>query len=423
MVVRLMPDAPSPGSYIKHVVIVIQENRSFDNIFAGFPGADTALAGTMHNGATVPLRPVGFTSPNELGGAYSFLEGMADFDGGKMDGFDLEFNAYYGYAVGSFPYAYLKRSLVQPYWTMAERYTLADHMFPTQFGPSFTGHLDLVAATPLLSPTVAEVDGPSSAPWGCDAPVGTTTATWNTSGAYKTNGPSPCFTQSNSLFGTNSLANALDAAQVSWKYYAPPLSSVAGADWTAFDAFSDVRYGPDWQNIDSPQTNFFRDVAGGSLPAVSWVVPDEADSDHGGSDSNTGPSWVSAVVNSVGESKYWNSTAIFVIWDDWGGWYDNVPPPQLDFVGLGIRVPCIIISPYARQHYVSHTQYEFGSILKFVEQTFGVPSLGGSDSRANSLVDSFDFTRAPLPYAPISAPYSAARFRHEKPSYKPPDDM
>jgi phospholipase C len=135
-----------------------------------------------------------------------------------------------------------------------------------------------------------------------------------------------------------------------------------------------------------------------------------------------GPSWVGDLVNAIGKSKDWNSTAIIIVWDDWGGFYDNVPPPQLDSVGLAIRVPCLIVSPYAKKNYVSHTQYEYGSILKFIEQTFGLGSLHASDVRANSLVDSFDFTQRPRRFVPIRTRFPASFFLSQAPSMRPPDD-
>jgi phospholipase C len=411
----------SASTPIDHIIIVVQENRSFDNIFAGYPGADTATAGRTHDGSMVALRAVSFKSLDTLSGAYQLRDGIADWDSGKMDGFDLPTNQT-GSAVGRFPYAYLQRSLVKPYWEMAGQYVLADHMFPTQWGPSYTAHLDLIAGSTLLSAGEADADTPTAFPWGCDAPAGTTTETWSSTGAYGTSGPFPCFDDSNSLFGPNTLANVLDSAGISWRYYAPALSTLAGSTWSAFDSVRNVRYGADWQNVVSPETTILTD-AEKSLPRVSWVIPDFKNSDHSGSQSNTGPSWVAAVVNAVGRSKYWKSSVIIVLWDDWGGWYDNAPPPQPDFAGLGIRVPCIIISPYARRHYVSHTQYEFGSVLKFVEQTFGLPSLGTTDARASSLVDALDFTQPPRKFTPFSSAYSAANFLREKPSHKPPDDM
>jgi phospholipase C len=132
-------------------------------------------------------------------------------------------------------------------------------------------------------------------------------------------------------------------------------------------------------------------------------------------------------VNAVGEGPDWDSTAIVVLWDDWGGWYDNVPPPQLDFKGLGIRVPCIIISPYAKTNYVSHTRYEFSSILKFTEQAFSLPVLGApadgyTDTRANSLVDSFNFTQKPRAFVKIPAKYPISYFLTHPQSMRVPDD-
>jgi phospholipase C len=162
------------------------------------------------------------------------------------------------------------------------------------------------------------------------------------------------------------------------------------------------------------------------------VIPRRNNSDLPGTFSDKGPSWVSAVVNEIGESPFWNSTAIVVVWDEWGGWFDNAPPPQLDFRGLGIRVPCLIISPYAKMGasgpgYVSHTQYEWGSILKFIEDVYGLPAIGApsqgyTDTRAASLSDSFDFTQPPRPFTPFTAKYPISYFVNEPPSDEPVDD-
>jgi len=143
----------------------------------------------------------------------------------------------------------------------------------------------------------------------------------------------------------------------------------------AFDAIKAVRDGTEWKtNVTHQPTVIFSDISNGTLPAVSWVVPDDVNSDHPGNGTDTGPSWVASIVNAVGESKYWHSTTVIVVWDDWGGFYDHVRPPFFDrWGGLGFRVPMLIVSAYSREGtskqrgYVSHTQYEFGSILKFVE--------------------------------------------------------
>lgn len=404
---------------IKHVVIVVQENRSFDNIFAGFPGADTQMYGYMHDGTKVSLEPITFVAHDM---AHFFGTGINDYDDGKMDGFDLA-QSTNGQPVGTFAYSYLERNLVKPYWTMASRYVLADHMFPTMFGPSFTGHLTLIAGTANLNPSLTEANTPNAEPWGCDAPAGTTTQTVTSNRVWDFNGPFPCFSQ----FRT--LADTLDAAHLSWKYYAPTVNgnNTGGEEWSIFDAIHDVRYGSDWStHVISPPQQVLRDAADGQLPSVSWVIPDDFWSDHPSAGTSYGPSWVTAVVNAIGKSSQWRSTAIIVVWDDWGGWFDNVAPPQRDFRGLGIRVPCIIISPYVRPH-VQHTTYEFGSIVKFVEQVFGLPKLGiaeqgYTDGPATSLTDSFDFTMKPRAYVKISAPYSATFFLNHASSARAPDD-
>jgi phospholipase C len=430
------------GNYIKHVVIIVQENRSFDNIFAGYPNAQSAMSGKMSDGKTIPLQATNFGAAH-VDIVHNWREARLNWDHGKMDGFDL--NTFSGGAPsGTFAYAYLKRPLVAPYWAMAKQYVLADQMFPTMFGGSFTGHLDLIAGTAALSPKTTEVDWPTDGDdaWGCDAPAGTTTWTLSTLRGPATsptpvpadNGPFPCFTQ----FRT--MADTLNAKNVSWRYYAPPLSGpnqdLGGRVWSEFDAIKNVRDNanewtatgnPAGSGVSWPQTNVLRDVAAGTLPGVAWVIPDNADSDHAGSASDTGPSWVAAVVNAVGKSPDWKSTAIVVVWDDWGGFYDNVDPPAPNFIGLGIRVPCLIISPYAKKNYVSHTQYEFSSILKFTEEAFGLPvvgppSFGYTDTRATSILDSFDFTQKPRAFTPIPAKYPASHFFEAKPSMIPPDD-
>jgi phospholipase C len=423
-----VPHAPGSAAPVKdpiqHIVIIVQENRSFDNLFSGFPGADAPNYGYV--GTTkVPLQ----STPLEDGYLNNnYSDAIDSWDGGKMDAFDEAQPP--GQGPPGLPYSYVPRSESAPYWSMAEQYVLADHMFPTEFGPSFTAHINLIGGnTELVAGQLAEVDTPTQLPWGCDAPAPTITYTLNTARQEMSNGPFPCFTQ----FRT--MADTLDAAGVSWKYYAPSVftGGLGGQAWSEFSAIQKVRYGPDWTKVVSPETTVLSDIPAGKLPAVSWVIPDLNNSDHPGSGGNTGPSWVASVVNAVGSSPYWNSSAIFILWDDWGGWYDDVPPPQLDFRGLGIRVPCIVVSPYSRvtsaqqPGFVSHTQYEFGSILAFVEETFRLPVLGSAalgytDARATSLGDAFDFQQAPRHFTAIAAPQSKTFFLHQIPSGKPPDD-
>jgi phospholipase C len=220
------------------------------------------------------------------------------------------------------------------------------------------------------------------------------------------------------------LRDRLDAAHVSWKYYVPKMCCrIFGKLMSAFDAIKAVRYGRQWNDghIARPQTRFFDDVRRGALPAVSWLIPIERDSDHPGTQSDTGPSWVATVVNAIGESRYWDSTAIVIVWDDWGGLYDNVNPQQVGFGGLGFRVPAIIVSAYAKTGYISTTRYEFGSILKYIERNWNLRTLGRSDVRAASIVDCFDYAQPPRTFHPIRAKYAASYFLRETSAAEPPD--
>jgi len=154
---------------------------------------------------------------------------------------------------------------------------------------------------------------------------------------------------------------------------------------------------------------------------VSWVIPTGANSDHANTLSNSGPSWVASVVNAIGTSRYWNSTAVFVTWDDWGGWYDHVPPQIFNSYELGFRVPLIVISPYAKPGYVSHVPHEFGSLLRFTEEQFGLGSLGYTDARADDLADCFNFAQAPLPYKTVPVRYTKQELMARW-SFSPPDN-
>ena len=410
-----------PGQYIKHIVVIIQENRSFENFFAGFPGANAPMYGyavVRHHRVKVALHQTTFEANRNL--PHNWQAAMAGWNAGKMDGFQTDHGHFLAYT-------YMDHAQIAPYWTMAQQYVLADAMFPTEFGGSYTAHLTAVAGTDNMDPTHAQVNYPTHSPNDCDSPPGTLSSLVNSHRQIgHGNGPFPCFTQ------WRTAANILDAGNISWHYYAIRL--INGGIWSPFEAISYVRYGADWnKDIIAPQRRVLKDIREGRLAQMNWVTPTHPDSDHPGARSDKGPSWVTSIVNAIGESPYWDSTAIIVFWDDWGGWFDNASPPQLDFRGLAIRVPCLIISPYARKGassqggYVSHTQYEYASILRFMEQVFNLPNIGPaskgySDSRANSIIDSFDFTQPPRPFIPVESKYPAAYFEHEPPSHEPVDE-
>ncbi len=403
---------------IRHIVLIVQENRSFDNLFATYPGADGTTHGTLHNGQVIQLqkRPLVARDINHNYDTY-----LTDYDGGKMDGFDLS-HIDGNNPAGKYPYQYVDPSQIQPYWTLAQQYVLADHLFQTQGSGSFVAHQDLIAGGTAIDSTDSLIDDPSDSPWGCDAPRGTKTSLITTAGQYLFDkGPFPCLT-----YPTGTLRDLLDARGISWKYYAPPYKNrTIGVMWNAFAAIDAVRNGSEWStNISTPETNILNDVTSGTLPVVSWVIPSSHDSDHPWSSHGVddGPSWVAQVVNAIGESKYWDSTAIIILWDDWGGFYDHEPPAFLDNAGgLGFRVPMIVVSPYVSAGSVAHTQYEFGSVLKFVEQTFKLGSLGTTDARATSIGNLFHLGQTPIPFSPIPSKRSRAYFLHRAPDYRPVD--
>lgn len=424
---RVSPASGSGSSPIQHVVVIIQENRSFDDLFATFPNADGTTQGLMKTASGdqyVTLQEVNLADTCDY--VHSYHSYLKAYDGGKMDGFNLEGGSGDCVDKSTGPYQYVNPQQIAPYWDMAMQYVLADHMFQTQGSGSFTAHQDLIAGGTILNPakTKSIVDDPTSMPWGCDARKGTRTSILDFIASqlkYRAHtGPYPCLTY-------ETMRDLLDAEGISWKYYSPPVEGGSGDVWNAFDAIKAVRYGPEWGvNVTDSDTQIFTDISDGALPAVSWVIPDGEDSDHPGRKNDDGPSWVASVVNAVGQSSYWSTSAIVIVWDDWGGFYDQVPPPfQDDWGGLGFRVPMIVLSPYAlgggSQNYVSHTQYEFGSILKFIEGTFGLGTLGTTDERANSIADCFDFLQQPRPFTVIPSKLHQSYFIRRGPTHVPVD--
>ena len=154
---------------------------------------------------------------------------------------------------------------------------------------------------------------------------------------------------------------------------------------------------------------------------MTWIIPAFNNSDHPGAPPY-GPDWVASVVNAIGQSPFWNSTAIFITWDDWGGWYDHVPPPQIDIMGLGFRVPVIVVSPYAKRGYVSHVTHESSGFLRYTEKVFSLPLLDTRDSVADDFSDCFDYTQTPTPYIHVQANHTPAFFLAQKNSGPPDDD-
>jgi phospholipase C len=392
--------SPVAGSPIDHIVIIMQENRTMDNLFNGFPGADTVRTG-LDNGVEVPLTPVSLADGRDLN--HSHMRWIKDSHNGAMDGF-----AQSGVSPSTLPYSYVPEKDVEQYWTMAREYTLGDRMFQSNTGPSFVAHQYLIAGQ---SADVAE--NPTGG-WGCDASSSSQAALIGPNGT-ELPGVYPCFDY-------QTIADLLDQKGVSWRYYAPgPGDSFY--ELSAFQAVRHIRFGKDWnEKVISPQTRVLTDIASGELAQVTWIIPDWTHSDHPGSGSMEGPDWVASIVNAIGKSQYWNSTAIFVTWDDWGGWYDHVVPPKIDEMGPGFRVPLLVVSPYAKHGYVSHHFHEASGFIAFIEYNFGLGTLGARDAGADYFADCFDFTQTPAQYQVIPTKVTVDALIHEKSSGPPDDD-
>jgi phospholipase C len=403
------------ASPIQHVVIIVQENQSYDHLFGGDQIGNYSLTCKTHTGATPPL------TAQHLGAATGTSHMSTDFaveyDGGAMDGWDLDPGGGPGKPqLGACTYTY--PSDIQPYTQMANQYVLADNFFTSHIDGSFVAHQYLIAAQANRA-----VNLPTGA-WGCSN--GSAPDWVPTLNSDRTVGPweAPCFTYT-------TLADELDAAGLTWRYYAPAPAD-SGGSWSAFQAINQIYNGPDWtKDVISPQTNILTDIPNGTLDNVTWVVPDYCASDHPGSLGSQGcpvpdgPSWVASIVNAIGESQYWNNTVIFVTWDEWGGEFDHASPPYVDYDGLGFRVPLLCISPYAYAGQVNHTSLEMAGIVRYVENTFGLSTMAAADARATAADSGCTnpSQSSPRSFTPIASQFSARHFLHRKPSKVPPDDQ
>ncbi len=441
---------PQPTGKIQHVVVIFQENRSTDNLFQDpnliSKGADIAQSGKDSKGNTIALQKEALAWDYNPDHSHTFFNSMCDLNSVsgqcQMDGADLNPIACPA-GTQNCTFSYVDPANVQPYFALAEQYTFADRMFQTNQGPSFPAHQFIISGTSapstgsnLFASENPNTSGPPSG--GCDAPVGATVRLIDSSGSEDSNSPVyPCFEH-------QTLTDELEAQGKSWKYYTPGTAPHSqSAIWVGPEAIQHICgpnqpppngtacVGADWTNhVVIGQTQILNDIANNQLADVSWVVPTGQASDHGGITDGSGPSWVASVVNAIGNSSYWANTAIFITWDDWGGWYDHVPPPQVKVncssfgcgYIYGFRVPLIVVSPYARPGYISKNQHDFGSILKYIEGTFSLPSLGTADALADDLSDCFNYNQTPIPFQVIQAPLHAQDFLSDRRTPTDPDD-
>jgi phospholipase C len=405
---------------IEHVVFIVKENRTFNNYFATYPGAEGATEGGTiectvdgcRDGPVVPLQPAEDIAPHDL--THCFRCGLVAINGGKMNGFNRmngvipqsENANVFGADLSG--YVYHDRDTLPSYWAYADRFVLADQFFTSMYGPTLPEHLYTVAAQAnYIVDNKSTTDHENSY---CDDPTENATRfipqevreneerilelereiTRNGSNTYDI---ADYWGSVRLCFDIEVLPDQLEEAGISWKYYANE-----NAWMNALQMIRHVRYGPMWDKVEPPE-NFVTDVRAGEMPEVSWIVPSESYNEHPGGSKSVcaGENWTVHQVNTIMKSEYWESTAIVVVWDDFGGFYDPVAPPQTDVMGLGPRTPALIISPYTRSGvspdggHVDKTVYEFSSVLAFIEQLFGLEPMTDRDRDANPLLGAFDF--------------------------------
>jgi phospholipase C len=393
---------------IKHIVFLIKENRTFDTLFGTFPGADGATRGMTCSGAVAPLVPASDTTPDV---GHQFINGVIVINGGKMDCFDKHPKGQYDLH----GYVQYDQSQIPNYWAYAQNFQLADRFFSSMYGPTAEEHLWIMAgsadgftAGEEESNQVGTGDGREY----CDDPA---ERAWSFKQGTDSHDPAimelenqgnvaaiqrqwverwPCIRDPR--FRT--LPDEMAERGVSWKEYRgwntwlqPPLRRV-GHDWA----------NPIIRNRIKTPGQFLADARTGNLPSVSWLTPPYNFSDHPPHSICKGEDWTVKMLNAVMGSPDWESTVVVVTWDDFGGFYDHVPPPHSDIYGLGPRVPAIIISPWA-QPGINHEPMSFDSVLNLMESVFDLPRLpqqrqaqGPDDPAGNDLLDAFDFNREPL---------------------------
>jgi phospholipase C len=373
---------------IKHVVFIIKENRTFDNLFGRFPGADGATTG-LDQGTVRPLTQAPDRIPVDI--VHCYRCALQAWNGGKMDGF-----ASVSAPADRYAYTQFGPKDLPAYWHWAKRFVLGDNFFASAQGPSFPNHLYTIAAQSggAHDNPIQDLEGLRERhrttglfkAWGCDSMEQAYVPVEDREG--KEVKVPPCFD-----FLTE--GDLLLRAGIPWAYYSAT-NMQNGYLWSAYDAVRHIRQDTQlWQSHVFPVDGLVQDVRDDRLPPVTWVTPRFELSEHPEYSFCWGQSWTTRIVNAIMASPMWKDTAIFITWDDYGGFYDHVPPPQVDRFGFGIRVPLLLISPYAKAGYVDHTLGEFSSVLRFIEDNWGLSQLTHRDRDARNLSEAFDFSREP----------------------------
>jgi phospholipase C len=424
-------DAPNPQGKIQHVVIIMQENRSFDHYFGTYPGAEGIPRDA--DGGFAPcvpdpksdagcVHPFRLTADKNIGGPHGAKNAQTCIDNGKMDGFII--NAESGKSGCGDPndpncvngtlvdvMGFHTEAEIPNYWAYAQNFVLNDHMFQPNASWSFPQHLYMVSGWSAACSTPND-------PESCKTEL---TAPGNGNPAGPTN-----------EYPWTDITFLLHKAGVSWKYYlgegddphcggdpeeCQPMQIKANVPniWNVLPEFDTVKADGETGNI-VPIDEFYQDVATGKLPSVVWIAPAQVVSEHPAALVSAGQGYVTALINTIMKSPAWATTAIFLSWDDWGGFYDHVPPPKVDDGGYGLRVPALVISPWAKKGYIDKQVLSHDAYLRFIEDVFlnGARLDPASDGRKDSrptvrenllqgnLMNDFDFNQTPL--APVVLP-------------------
>jgi phospholipase C len=419
---------------IQHVVIIMQENRSFDSYFGTYPGAD-GIPGLAGHPGKIPClpdplrggcdRPFHDTRLVNGGGPHGHRDFLVDADGGAMDGFVRRAdNASSGCTDPDDPncvpgakadvMGYHTAAEIPDYWTYARNFVLQDHMFSSVASWSLPAHLSLVSA---WSARCAK----SGDPMHCVSAVQNPALPPDYVLPHGKHPPAP-------NYAWTDLTYLLHAYHVTWRYYifpgtqpdcdtgamtcaAAPQNARTPGIWNPLPYFEDVRQDHQVRDV-QPIHDFYTAARSGTLPSVAWVTPADAVSEHPPSSVGVGENYVTGLINTLMRGPEWRSTAIFLAWDDWGGFYDHVTPPAVDGLGYGFRVPGVVISPYAKRGYVDHQVLSFDAYLEFIEDDFlnGARLNPATDGRPDSrpdvreqdpilgdMVSDFNFKQAPRP--------------------------
>ncbi|HYN36883.1 MAG TPA: alkaline phosphatase family protein [Actinomycetota bacterium] len=407
------PPPQEPEFPIKHIVFIVKENRTYDNYFGRYPEGDGTETAVISTGETIDLEPAADIFEPDLG--HSFLDAVQGINGGKMDRFDLVYN---GETMNGFT-AFEEEGMPN-YWSYADNFVLGDRMFSSMYGPTFPEHLYTVAA--YAGDVVGNKDPLGEEGGYCADPaeyapafekglseserqeiVAAEGKSYEVGDEFDYSDITKYWEKVRACFDFEVIQDQLEEAGISWKYWAADGSWMNALLAIEHIYTNDRLWGP---KVDDPekyeaedgtfQDPVIDDIEAGKLKKVNWIVPPPGENEHpGGPSVCAGENWTVRHVNAIMDSKYWKNTAIFLTWDDYGGFYDHVPPPQLDHMGLGPRVPLLIISPWAKQGYVDSTEYEFSSVLKFIETINGLDCMTERDCEASNMMNAFDFETEP----------------------------